>query len=119
MIKELICISCPQGCHLTAEYENDPAQANIFGNRCPRGKEYAVSELTDPRRVVTAVMPTNDPSRPVLPVRTSKPFPKGKIAELLNLIYKMKVNTPVKCGEIIIEDVLGSGIDIISAENRD
>lgn len=119
MKKELICISCPQGCRLTAEYENDPAAAVVSGNSCPRGASYAVSELTDPRRVVTAVVPTGDPLHCVLPVRSSAPFPKDKIAALLNKLYSMKVATPVLCGEIILSDALGTGIDIIATENRD
>ena len=119
MKKELICISCPQGCRLTAEYANTPADAEVTGNRCPRGKSYAITELTDPRRVVTAVVPTDDAARPVLPVRTSAPFPKGMIAQLLNELYKMQVATPIKIGSVILADALGTGIDVISAENRD
>ena len=119
MKKELICISCPQGCHLTAEYDSDPANAVVSGNRCPRGISYAVSELTDPRRVVTAVVPTDDPYHCVLPVRSALPFPKGKIAALLNLLYTMRVSTPVSCGDVILKDALETGIDIIAAENRD
>lgn len=118
MKKELICISCPQGCRLTAEYNDTPANADVTGNRCPRGKSYAITELTDPRRVVTAVVPTNDKARPVLPVRTDAPFPKDKIAQLLNELYKMQVVTPVNIGTVIISDALGTGINVISTENR-
>ena len=116
-MRELICISCPQGCHLKAEISGDSWQ--ISGNRCPRGISYAVSELTDPRRVVTAVVPTDDPYHCVLPVRSALPFPKGKIAALLNLLYTMRVSTPVSCGDVILKDALETGIDIIAAENRD
>lgn len=118
MIKELICISCPQGCRLTAEYDTAPRNARISGNRCPRGAVYAVNELTDPRRTVTAVVPTVDEKHPVLPVRSTEPFPKEKIPQLLNMLYAMKVNLPVLCGDIILKDALGTGIDIIAAENR-
>ena len=119
MKKELICISCPQGCHLTAEYESDPAAAVVSGNRCTRGASYAVSELTDPRRVVTAVVPTDDPMHCVLPVRSASPFPKDKISDLLNKLYSMKVATPIVCGEIVLRNAIDTGIDIIATENRD
>ncbi|MBO5643664.1 MAG: DUF1667 domain-containing protein [Lentisphaeria bacterium] len=118
MIKALVCLSCPPGCRLTVEYTDDASNASVSGNRCPRGKSYAISELTDPRRIVTAVIPTSDSARPVLPVRTDKPFPKAKIAELLNTLYKMRVNPPFSCGDILLENALGTGINIISAENR-
>ena len=118
MIKELVCISCPQGCRLTAEYDSNPEKAKISGNRCPRGAVYAVNELTDPRRTVTAVVPTEDEKHPVLPVRSVEPFPKEKIPQLLNMLYATKVKPPVSCGDIILKDALGTGIDIIAAENR-
>ena len=119
MKKELICISCPQGCHLTAEYESDPANAVVSGNRCPRGVSYAISELTDPRRVVTAVVPTDDPRHCVLPVRSAAPFPKDKIASLLNKLYSLRVSMPIACGDVVLRDAEGTGIDIIASENRD
>ena len=119
MTKELICISCPRGCHLTAKYNDDPANADISGNLCPRGVNYAISELTDPRRIVTAVVPTNTPYRCVLPVRSDKPFPKKSIPELLNTLYKMEITSKVSCGDIILENALGTGINIIAAENRE
>lgn len=118
MKKELICISCPQGCRLTAEYDCNPEEAKITGNRCPRGVVYAVSELTDPRRMVTAVMPTGNSAHPVIPVRTAQPFPKGKIPQLLNLLYASKAALPLNCGDIVIQDALGTGIDVIASENR-
>ena len=118
MIKELICISCPQGCHLTAEFDNDPKEAKVSGNRCPRGVVYAVSELTDPRRTVTAVVPTTETRHPVLPVRTNEAFPKDKIPQLLNMLYKMQIELPISCGDVIVKDALGTGIDVVAAENR-
>ena len=33
----LICITCPKGCHLTVDEEND---YKVTGNACPRGAEY-------------------------------------------------------------------------------
>ena len=113
-----ICIVCPAGCHLEIAVDSEN-HASVSGNRCPRGISYAVSELTDPRRVVTAVVPTDDPYHCVLPVRSALPFPKGKIAALLNLLYTMRVSTPVSCGDVILKDALETGIDIIAAENRD
>ena len=115
MKKELICISCPRGCHLSAEYGEDQ-KITVTGNVCPRGKVYAVQELTDPRRTVTAVMKTDDPAMPYIAVRTDAPFPKNAIASLLNRLYKKTVHLPVSRGEIIWEDVDGSGINIVSSE---
>ena len=112
MKKELICISCPTGCHLTAEHAAN-GQWLISGNRCPRGKVYAINELTDPRRVVTATVASNSEYLPRIPVRTDKALPKRYIAPLLNKLYAMKVKIPVKSGEILLADVENSQINVI------
>lgn len=46
----LICITCPKGCHLTVDEGNDYA---VTGNSCPRGAEYARNELLHPVRMIT------------------------------------------------------------------
>ena len=47
-MKNFVCIRCPLGCALTAEEKN--GEIVVTGNSCPRGREYAVSEMTDPVR---------------------------------------------------------------------
>lgn len=117
MKKELICIVCPRSCHLTAETAAD--EWNISGNMCPRGRRYALQELSDPRRVVTAVVPCRNSKRSFVPVRTDQPFPKMQIASLLNRLYKMSVSAPLKCGDIVWENVDGSGINVVATESRE
>ena len=41
-MKNVICITCPKGCHLTVDEENGFA---VTGNSCPRGAEYGKNEL--------------------------------------------------------------------------
>lgn len=116
-VEYLICISCPKGCPLHAERMTDNSW-NISGNGCPRGVAYAQQELTDPRRVVTAVVRTDDPDGTMLPVRTDQPLPKKWIAPLLNRLYRMTVTLPVKGGDVLLSDVEGSGINVVASENR-
>ena len=113
MKKQLICISCPRGCHLTAERDGEQQEWRVGGNRCPRGAVYAVGELTDPRRIVTATVASDSEFMPRLPVRTDKPLPKRMIAPLLNRLYAMRVKIPVKSGDVLIDDVENSGIRVI------
>ena len=117
MKKELICIVCPRSCHLTAVQDDDTW--NITGNMCPRGRDYALQELSDPRRVVTAVIPCRNGKLDFVPVRTDKPFPKMQVASLLNRLYKMSAAAPLKSGEIIWENVDNSGINVIVTESRE
>lgn len=112
---DLICICCPQGCHLSVD--TDGKEYHISGFRCPRGKNYAVSEVTDPRRIVTAVIPVNDPHNPTIAIRTTAPCPKAMIPGLLNRLYRKKIKMPVKNGDIIWKNVDNSGISVIVTEN--
>lgn len=112
MNHQLICINCPRGCHL--EVEEIGGQFVVTGNRCPRGATYATQELTDPRRVVTAVVRTTSAAMPYLPVKTAAPLPKAHIAPLLNRLYQMTVDTPVVTGQVILPDVAGTGTAVVA-----
>ena len=52
-MKELICIVCPNGCHLKVDEENG---YNVTGNKCERGAEYGKAELLHPMRMVTSTV---------------------------------------------------------------
>ena len=115
MHKSLICIGCPRGCRLEIEMEGEAI--TVTGNSCPRGEAYAKQEMTNPRRVVTAVVHTTSSELPWLPVKTSAPFPKAAIAPLLNRLYKMTVKPPISCGNTVLENIDGTGINVIATES--
>ncbi len=52
---ELLCIVCPTGCRLAAVREED-GNISVSGNRCARGKAFAVAELTCPMRTLTTTV---------------------------------------------------------------
>ena len=52
-MRELICITCPKGCHLRVDEEKD---YKVTGNGCPRGAVYGKKECTHPTRVVTSTV---------------------------------------------------------------
>ena len=52
MKKSLTSIVCPIGCQLTVTLENGVV-TEVTGNTCPRGKQYATDECTNPVRTVT------------------------------------------------------------------
>lgn len=134
-MSEIICITCPLGCHLSIKRISD-ADITVTGNRCPRGETYAREELLFPKRVVTttcrAVRPPlaagvgyggekigsgaalflYAPRR--VPVRTSAAFPKERIPELLALAASLKIGLPVRRGDVLVRDILGTGIDLIA-----
>ena len=113
MKQELICIRCPFGCRLSAEWNGNFENLKITGNQCPRGAAYARQELCDPRRIVTAVVVCNSKAQPYAPVRTDRELPKNLIAPLLNTLYRMRVDIPVKMGDIFIENFQDSNVNVI------
>ncbi|MCC8016732.1 MAG: DUF1667 domain-containing protein [Clostridiales bacterium] len=111
---ELICITCPKGCHLKVDENNDYA---VTGNSCPRGAEYGKNELKNPKRVVTSTVKTSSKEHPRCPVKTNGAIPKDKMFEAMKLLNGIVLNTPVSTGDIIIKNILGTGIDFVACKN--
>ena len=110
MIK-LTCIICPNGCALLAEQTDDVIL--VSGNRCPRGEEFAVSELTHPMRTIAGTVRTIFPEMPVAPVRVSAEIPKERIFDVMRQINAAVIETHMSRGDVVIADVLGLGVDVI------
>ena len=111
--RQLICIGCPLGCMLTATLENGTV-TNVTGNTCRRGDEYARKECTAPERTVTGTVRVAGGSAPVASVRTSSPVPKDMVLELARLMARLKVKAPVRNGDVVCADVLGTGSDLLA-----
>ncbi|MBN1775681.1 MAG: DUF1667 domain-containing protein [Clostridiales bacterium] len=140
---ELTCIVCPKGCRLRVD-ENDGYK--VTGNACPRGAAYGREEALDPKRVVTSTvrilferdaesvdsvrpdLPAPlplvsyfDPDLPHiearLPVKTSVPIPKAKIADVMNAVHAVTVRGPYDIGDVIIKNVAETGADLIATRD--
>ena len=111
-MKELICINCPLGCHLSVD-DSDAANVKVTGNTCPRGVTYAVSEVTAPKRMVTSSVPVEGRAQRVS-VKTSQPIPKGKIFDCLAELKKVTAKAPVAIGDVLLSNVCDSGADVIA-----
>ena len=109
-MEKVICTTCPKGCTLEVTRDGDTVVSVING--CKRGHEYAKQELTDPRRMVASSVRVSGGMHPLMPVYTSAPFPKPRIPELLKVLRTVEVKTPVMVDQVVISDVLGTGIDI-------
>ncbi|CEM61750.1 DUF1667 domain-containing protein [Treponema phagedenis] len=116
-MKEFICVSCPIGCRLTVTEKN--GEYIVTGNSCKRGLEYGLQEMTDPRRNISSTVRISNSKIPMLPVKTAAPIPKGKIFEVMTEINKTSVSAPVTMGDVIIQNVLGTGIDIVASRSID
>ena len=114
--KELICIGCPLGCNLTLEMDGGQV-VSVNGNTCKRGDDYARKELTDPRRIVTSTVPVAGGNLPVVSVKTASDIPKGKIRECLCALKGVTLTAPVQIGDVIVENVADTGVDVIATKS--
>ena len=112
MKRELTCIVCPVGCSLIAETE-DGVVKSVSGNTCPRGKVYAESECIFPMRTITTTVKCK--SGELLPVKTKGVIPKEKIFEAMKIINNQTPVLPIRIGDVIIKDMLGT--DVVAAKN--
>ena len=113
-MKEFTCIICPRGCRLSVD-----DNMNVTGNFCPRGKQYAISELTNPVRTITSSVRVNNREDLLVSVKTSGSIPKGKIFEVMEEINKLSVSAPTRIGDVVKANILGLGVDILITKNID
>jgi CxxC motif-containing protein len=114
--KRIICTSCPVGCELTVTFDDENI-LEVEGNTCKLGIDYAEQEIFDPRRMVASTVKVKNGYHPLVPVYTEKPVPKPKIFEVLAEIRKVEVEAPVKINDVVIEDVVGTGINVIASRD--
>lgn len=114
--RELICINCPLGCSLEI-YIKDENNIEVKGNSCKRGELYGIKECTNPTRILTTTVFVKGGSEEVLPVKTEKDIPKGKIFDCVRILKDIVVEAPVKIGDVIIENILDTGVDIVAVKN--
>ena len=126
-MKELICIVCPRGCHLTVDENNGYA---VTGNSCKRGEEYGKAEVTNPVRTVTSsvkvVRPEGAPAQCDItfstedtrcPVKTNKAIPKALIFDAMKEIEAASAKAPVKIGDVVIKGICGTDADLVACKN--
>ena len=112
----LICFGCPLGCPLTVEMEGSEVKA-VSGNTCPRGDAYARKEMTNPTRIVTSTVRVAGGRLAMVSVMTASDIPKGKIFDCVKALKDVEVKAPVKIGDVIVENVAGTGVNIIATKN--
>ncbi|MCR4405696.1 MAG: DUF1667 domain-containing protein [Anaerolineae bacterium] len=115
-LTKLICITCPVGCTLEVTHEGKTL-IKVEGNQCKKGVDYAEGELTDPRRMVTSTVKVRGGVFPLVPVYTAAPIPKPLIFDLLAELRKVELQAPVKVGQVVLKNALGTGVDILASRN--
>ncbi len=111
--RNLICIGCPMGCSLEVTID-DKDVIEVKGNTCKIGAEYGKKECTNPTRVVTSTLKVNDGDIGMVPVKTERDIPKGKIFEAVKTLKGLTINAPIKVGQVLVENIAGTGVNLIA-----
>ena len=114
--RNLTCIVCPRGCALTVSFDDAGKITNISGNACKRGVTYADDECTNPRRTVTSTVRLATGG--VLAVKTSGTVPKDSVFKVMEEINKAVAPVGTKIGDIIINNVLDTGVNVVATANE-
>ena len=87
--KNLTCIGCPMGCQITVEVEGEDT-VTVTGGEKDRCS-----------------------------VKTKGNIPKEKIFACMEAINHVLVAAPVRIGDVVIENVCGTGVDVVATKNVD
>lgn len=115
-IKKLTCINCPLGCSLKVELDGENVIC-VSGNTCRRGEIYARKEVTNPTRIVTSTVKVVNGTSGTVSVKTKEDIPKEKIFACVQALRGIEVQAPVHIGDVILENVAGTGVDIVATRN--
>ncbi|MGK0466463.1 DUF1667 domain-containing protein [Clostridium sp.] len=114
--RELTCIGCPMGCALIVELEGKEV-ISVSGNSCKLGENYGKKECTNPTRVVTSSVLVTGGKREILSVKTEKDIPKNLVYDCVRELKNVVIKAPVHIGDIVLENVLGTGVNIIATKD--
>lgn len=117
MQRNIICVACPMGCGLTVEIADNGDILSVSGNTCKRGNTYARTECTNPVRSLATTVKVNGGIYNVVPCKSAGSLPKDKIMECMTVINNAEVKAPVTLGDILVENILGTGINIIATNH--
>jgi CxxC motif-containing protein len=53
----------------------------------------------------------------MLPVISTEPIPKAKIGECLNLLNEVAVESPIRAGDIVVQNICGCNVDIVASRS--
>jgi len=112
-MKKFVCIVCPNSCELTINEET----LEVSGNKCKRGEEFAISEITHPMRSISSTVKTIFKDTPVVPVRVSSEIPKDKIFDVMAKINKAVIRERIGKGEVVIKNVCDLNVDVITTSD--
>ena len=105
---EITCIMCPVGCTLNITKQKD--NIVVKGNGCPRGEIYGKDEITLPKRMITTIKQYKNGT---ISLKTSTAIDKTLINKVLQEIKNIPEPKTIKAGDILINNIFDTGVDIV------
>lgn len=115
-IREFICVTCPVGCAIKATIDGQEL-IELEGNACRRGIAFVQEEITNPRRMLTTSVQVEGGELPLVPVHSSEPLPKALLMDAARALRKIVVPAPVAIGQVVVCDILGTGVDMVASRS--
>lgn len=111
--QKVTCIVCPLGCEVSVKTDEGTI-IDISGHACKRGEKYAAVEVRDPRRTLTSTVRVVGGDSPLVSVKSNKPIPKALLLQSMKSINNATLRAPVRIGEIVVANILDTGVDIVA-----
>ena len=112
----IICVACPVGCRIKIESAAGEIK-DINGYQCEQGRNYAVEEFKNPTRILPTTVRVKNGDLPLVSVKTASPIPKGDLLVAMEELARVEVEAPVTCGQVVLENVVDSGVDVVATNN--
>ena len=109
------CKICPIQCELHIKEDKKNDSYIVTGNKCPQGQKYALKEIKEPSRVVFSRVLLEDGPMSRLHVKTDAIVPNYLKDKFIEVIENTRIKAPISRGDIIIENILDTGINVVSA----
>ena len=111
--EQFTCIGCPIGCTLDVTM-HDENNIVVEGNLCAIGDRYGKKEIVFPVRMVTSSVWVNNGKSGLVSVKTDKEIDKKHMIDVAKALAHITVEAPVHIGDVIVENILGSGVNMIA-----
>ncbi|MDD2980264.1 MAG: DUF1667 domain-containing protein [Hespellia sp.] len=113
--KTTTCVGCSNACELMVGMEKGTL-ISVNGNSCPRGEAYAFEKMVSMSgRIHTKPRIKDCPERK-LKVMTETDVPKEKFKSILLRLRALEVQTPIEIGDVVCENIAGTGVNVIAVE---
>jgi CxxC motif-containing protein len=115
-VDRMTCVLCPVGCELVVRRDSEGG-VQVQGYQCEKGVSFAVEEVLRPMRNLATSIPVRGMAAGLVSVRLSRAVPLGMLFPILVEIARLRPEAPIRRGQILIADVLGTGADVIATRS--